>query len=74
MGREMAEEWSIDAEILYDQALREAEAGMWTQKDGTRIAVEDMESSHILNCIRMLVRQIERCPRGRYTRGVDRSV
>lgn len=60
LGREIAEERSIYAEILHRQALREAEAGMWTQKDGTRIAVEDMETSHIQNCIRMLTRQIER--------------
>lgn len=60
LGREMAEEWRIDAELLLYQALRKAEAGIWTQKDGTLIAVEDMETRHIQNCIRMLERQNER--------------
>jgi hypothetical protein len=31
---------------------------MWKMKDGTRIAVKDMETSHIQNCIAMLQRSI----------------
>ena len=31
----------------------------WTMRDGTKIAVKDMESSHIKNCMRMLEKKAE---------------
>lgn len=30
----------------------------WTTRDGVRLNIEDMETSHIKNCIRMLQKQI----------------
>ena len=31
----------------------------WTMVDGSKIKIEDMQTSHIENCIRMLERQIK---------------
>lgn len=30
----------------------------WTTRDGRKLVIEDMETSHILNCIRMMDRQM----------------
>lgn len=58
-----ADDWlsdmAIDAEIWYEEEYRRIGDGIWTKKDGTEIYVGDMEVSHILNCIRMLQRQIK---------------
>jgi hypothetical protein len=32
----------------------------WTMKDGTKIMVEDMSESHAKNCLRVLMRRIDK--------------
>lgn len=59
-GREIAEEWAIDAEVWYYEELDRCAKGDWTQRDGTVINISDMEHSHIQNCIQMLKRQEEK--------------
>lgn len=41
-------------------ANRQVERHEWTTKDGQKLLVEDMDTSHIANCIRMLQKQIDR--------------
>ena len=54
MGSEAAVELEIRREIMRAQVEAEAGAGIWTTKDGTRIAVKDMTTSHIRNTIHFL--------------------
>lgn len=37
-------------------------APIWTMKNGTKIKVSDMETSHIQNCIKMLERALSNIP------------
>lgn len=59
-GREIANEWAIDANVWYCEELDRCAKGDWTQRDGTVINISDMEHSHIQNCIQMLKRQEEK--------------
>ena len=52
----------FDAESLFREEMwrakisREAESGIWTTKNGTRIKVSDMTDSHLVNTCRILKR------------------
>ena len=54
----MAEDYldAFDIEEEHERVWREAERGIWTTKDGNRIAVSDMGYGHIVNTINMLKR------------------
>lgn len=54
MGREWAEEHYFEEERM--QIEDEASLGIWTTKDGERISVEDMTTSHIKNTIAYIQR------------------
>lgn len=56
-GREIIEEWYIDAAIAQLEMERKVENGIWTQRDGTEISLKDMTDTHIQNCINMLERK-----------------
>ena len=48
-------EWMVDS-ILDSQMeyWEDVENGIWRMYDGTGIAIKDMDTSHIRNCIRMI--------------------
>lgn len=46
--------WSdLVADYAYEM-YNDMRAGIWTMRDGTEIAVTDMTTSHIRNCMRMV--------------------
>lgn len=49
--------WKVDI-ILERQReyLEDVENGIWRMADGTRIAIKDMRTNHINNCIKMILR------------------
>ena len=50
-------EWladQADYENRFENYVRNVVAGWWKCKDGSVVNVEDMETSHIQNCIKML--------------------
>lgn len=55
-GREIDVEQTIENELIYARAQSEAEKGLWTMKDGTKIHVSEMTDRHIANCLAMLKR------------------
>lgn len=56
-GSEISEEMAIEAEVLFGRVEDEAKKGIWTMRDGTRIPVEEMTTSHLQNVIRFLKRK-----------------
>lgn len=44
------------AEQMYIKAVANASRGLWVTKDGRYMRINEMETSHIRNCIRMLNR------------------
>lgn len=55
-GSEIAEEMEGDFAVLEAIIETSAREGIWTTRDGRRIAVEDMTDSHIRNTIAYLKR------------------
>lgn len=55
-GREIVEEMEADFAVLEASIEMSAQKGIWTTRDGQRIAVEDMTDSHIRNTIAYLKR------------------
>lgn len=53
---EFIAEASFRDEIRRAKISADAESGIWTMKNGDRIAVTDMTDSHLLNTYRMLER------------------
>lgn len=47
-------ETSFKTEMRRAQIARDADSGIWTMKNGTRIAVTDMTDSHLINTYRIL--------------------
>ena len=62
-GSEMREEMEIEHElavILYcGKSYEMLDSRMWQTKDGRKISFDDMEETHIMNCIRMLEKQMD---------------
>lgn len=52
-------ETSFETEMRRAKITRDAESGIWTMKNGTRIAIEDMTDSHLINAYRLLERNNE---------------
>lgn len=53
---EYVAESSSKTEMRRAQISKEAESGIWTMKNGARIAVTDMTDSHLINTYRILER------------------
>lgn len=51
--REQAEEWMEISQVIAESM---ASRGLWETKEGKTLSVKEMETSHIKNCIRMLLR------------------
>ena len=51
---EFVAETSFNTEMRRAQISRDADSGIWTMKNGTRIRVTDMTDSHLINTYRML--------------------
>ena len=49
-------ETSFETERRKAKIAKDAESGVWTTKNGTRIAVTDMTDSHLINTYRILER------------------
>lgn len=56
-GSEIAEEMEIEFDLYRMMVKSDAEKGIWTMRDGTRIPVEEMTTSHLQNTIRFLKRK-----------------
>lgn len=54
LGREYEIELEFEHELLRARIATEAKTGIWTTKDGRKIAVKDMTTSHIKNTILFL--------------------
>lgn len=54
LGSEAATELEIGREIIRSRIAADAETGIWATKDGRKIAVKDMTTSHIRNTINFL--------------------
>lgn len=49
--------WKVDIISGYlEDYWDDVDNDIWRMKDGTRIAIKDMETSHIENCIKMINR------------------
>lgn len=49
--------WKVDAILERMEAYwNDVDNNIWRTKDGTRIAIKDMETNHIENCLRMIYR------------------
>ena len=53
---EYVAECSFRTEMIKANISNEAKSGIWTMKDGTKVAVKDMTDSHLLNAYRMVER------------------
>lgn len=49
-------EW-LDEQIQFEEMQRRAKQKIWTQADGTPIAIKDMSNRHLLNAYRLLLRK-----------------
>ena len=56
-GRELAEDMAMVFDLYQEKVKRDAEKGIWTMRDGTKIPVEEMTTSHLQNTIRFLERK-----------------
>ena len=54
LGSEARIDMEIEHELLRAKIAKDANAGIWTTRDGRDIAVRDMTTSHIRNTIRFL--------------------
>lgn len=59
-GAELLEESRIDYEIWYDRNISNINNGIWIQKNGSKIKIQEMKNTHIQNCINMLKRRLEK--------------
>ena len=56
-GRELAEDMAAEFDLYQEKVKHDAEKGIWTMRDGTRIPVEEMTTSHLQNTISFLERK-----------------
>lgn len=47
----------LESNVRRRQLIARAKQGIWTQRDGTPIAVKDMSNRHLLNAYRLLLRK-----------------
>lgn len=48
----------MDSDMMWDLSEPDYDEGYWTTKDGKRLSIREMETSHIKNTINMLKRNI----------------
>lgn len=57
LGEEARIEQEINAQLLYNRAVKLAANNIWIMRDGTMINIADMSDEHIINCLKMLERK-----------------
>ena len=57
LGEDYIAELSVESALKYFKIKSDAEKGIWITKDGRKIPIEKMTTSHIENTIKLLERK-----------------